>query len=551
LIIKKATSLAGIFRRPFIHAIFPLALAAYACANSIAPTGGPRDETPPQLIAEESSPNLQTNFEKQPIVLTFDEWIVMEDLFNQVIVSPPLEKRPEVKIKKRSVIFNFHPDEVLRPDATYTINFGEAVRDLNEKNPAENLRFVFATGERLDSLSMSGTIVDAQTGEPVEGALFMLYDNLADSVVRKERPFYFAKANKEGRFRIENIREGLFKGFALKDANLNYRFDQDSEPIGFPDSLLLINDTLSPEVTIRLFLERRRLRVDDIDDKQFGLAKLAFNHEPIGVEATPIDGPDFIIDRERDTIRLWYAEARDQPWRVELSRDSTFLDTVRIQARAPDNFSRDARLRLAGGRGPRNIALSPVNPAELTFNHPLAAYDTTRILLYEDTARVVITPEVSIDSARARRVLKLRHNWQEGLMYELEVLPGAIADVFGLTNVDTIKANYRIDTRKSFGNIKLSISNLDSLAQYIIQLEDNSGKKVSERIIGGQTSNVYEYKLLPPAEYTLRIISDLNRNGRWDTGNYDAKRQPEPVFLKKLEQLRANWDVEAVVEFPD
>ena len=201
-----------------------LAAAIQYCANPIAPTGGPRDETPPQLDTSQSTTNYQTNFEKQTIELTFDEWVNLNDVFNQVVVSPPLDNRPEVRIKKKTILFEFAEEEVLRDSATYTINFGEAIKDLTEGNPADNLRFVFSTGDFIDSLSVQGRIVDARTGEPVEGVLFNMYDELQDTVVRTRRPFYFAKTNKEGQFRVENVKSDTFKLFALKDANLNYLF---------------------------------------------------------------------------------------------------------------------------------------------------------------------------------------------------------------------------------------------------------------------------------------------------------------------------------------
>ena len=149
----------------------------FSCATPIAPDGGPKDETPPQVDSIGTTPNFQTNFQKQRIEITFDEWIKLDDVFNEVVVSPPLNKRPQITTKGKTVRVDFDEEEVLREAATYTINFGEAVQDLTESNPAEDLRFVFSTGDFIDSLEISGTIKDVLTNEPVEGALFMLYDN--------------------------------------------------------------------------------------------------------------------------------------------------------------------------------------------------------------------------------------------------------------------------------------------------------------------------------------------------------------------------------------
>ena len=144
-----------------------LILLLYSCATPTTPTGGPRDENPPQIDTTLSTPNFQTRFLKQDISLTFNEWVMLEDVFNQVIISPPLQFKPEIYIKKKSVIIKWDERETLRENVTYTFNFGESVKDLTEKNPAEKLRFVFSTGDFIDSLTLSGKVVDAVDGKPL------------------------------------------------------------------------------------------------------------------------------------------------------------------------------------------------------------------------------------------------------------------------------------------------------------------------------------------------------------------------------------------------
>ena len=112
------------------------------CANIVPPVGGPKDETPPQVVEEKSTPNKQTNFQKQRIELTFDEFVVLEDVFNQVVVSPPLQYRPTLSLKGKTLRIDFDSRDTLLENVTYTINFGEAIKDLTEKNQADNLRFV-------------------------------------------------------------------------------------------------------------------------------------------------------------------------------------------------------------------------------------------------------------------------------------------------------------------------------------------------------------------------------------------------------------------------
>lgn len=213
---------------PICFAIVLTVLLA-SCASVTPIPGGPEDTDPPEIVSTKSTPNLQRRFEKQPIRLTFNEWVEVKDIGTQVIVSPPLEFSPDIDLKGKSVYFQFNEEERLRPDATYTINFGESVRDYTEGNPTPNLRFVFSTGDNLDSLSVSGKVEDAFTGEPIPGAMVLLYDQLADTIIRAERPFYFARTNEAGQFRIENVKGGQFRAFALIDNNFNYLYDLPGE----------------------------------------------------------------------------------------------------------------------------------------------------------------------------------------------------------------------------------------------------------------------------------------------------------------------------------
>ncbi len=528
-----------------IATLAALALLPLACANPIAPDGGPRDETPPQVVTEESTPDKQTNFGKQPIELTFNEWVVLEDIFNQVVISPPLEFRPEVRLKRRTVIFEFDEREELRPDATYTINFGEAVKDLTEKNPAENLRFVFSTGDYLDSLTVQGRVVDVLEGKPVEKVLFMLYENTADSVVRTERPFYFARTDKEGYFQIDNVKAGVFKGFALEDRDLNYRFNQAGERIGFPDSLLTVAEGRPEPFVIRLFQERQPLRVNEVFSDEYGLVRLAFNKKPENLELDYSDRVESIyFEYLKDSLRVWYDLSEQRAWNLFVRQDTSLNDTVVISPEDKAAFLENASLSPVSSPGGAQ-PINPRRPQRIEFNHPLRAIDTARITLYEDTLRIPVQPQLRIDSAE-RRELVVDFKWKEEMVYQLELLPGALTDWYGLEN-DTLVYDYRANPLKNYGNLTLVVEQLDSTASYVLQL--NSGKMDKPLEFRARRVATFQQELtyLQPGQYVLTIITDWNDNGRWDTGNYDRQLQPEPFETRELEQLRANWELESRV----
>lgn len=519
----------------------------HSCATPTAPQGGPRDEAPPQVVEEESTPNLQTNFEKQTIELTFDEWVILEKVRDEVIISPPLAADPEIKLKRRTVQL-FFPDTIdLRENVTYTINYGEAVKDLNEKNPAEDLRFVFSTGTFIDSLSVAGRVVDVQTGEPVEKVFFMLYDNLADSVVYTERPFYFGKTGEDGRFVINNIREGTYKGFALNDQGIRkYLFEPLTEPLAFPENFITIDADTSLDLELQLFKEEIPLIANSIDTSHYGKVKIIFNQNVYDLDLSyenVLDTP--LVRYQADSLLFWYTQT--EPWTLFIDQDTTFSDTFYISAEGREELLGQDSLASLSATANQNI--TPGKSPEIRYNHPLATFDTSLINLYLDTLPEVLRPDVRIDTLDPKRLL-LDFPWREESIYKLEILPGALSDIFGLSTSDSLQIQYSLDPLKRYGNILLTLSNLDTAEYYLVQL---MSKDLNQTLISDEVSGLETYEIawqtIKPGDYTLRVITDWNQNGRWDTGNYDLKLQPEPIYLRPLEKLRANWDLEAEVVY--
>jgi len=249
-----------------------------SCAQQQQLTGGPRDTFPPKLIAHLSTPNFQTNFEKKDISLVFDEYIEVKDVIKQVVVSPPLNYIPKIERTKgfKTARFQFNEKEELKEGVTYAISYGESIKDLTEGNEVENLQFLFSTGDYIDSLKMTGKVVDVLTGETVPEVLFMLYENFADTVVRTEKPYYFGKTDKDGVFTINYMKAGTFKGFALEDQDLNYLFNIPKERIGFPLDSIIITDSTDTDILIQLFQEITTLEKPKMDASTYGFIKMGF-----------------------------------------------------------------------------------------------------------------------------------------------------------------------------------------------------------------------------------------------------------------------------------
>ncbi len=528
---------------------FLLLIACYSilwqsCATPRSPEGGPKDTTAPQIDSTAySTPNFQTNFTKQPIEFTFNEWVQLKDVFNQVVISPPLENPPDISIKKKTVQFLFDEEEVLRENATYTINFGESVQDLTEGNPVEDLRFVFATGDKIDSLIIQGKVTDFE-GKAVEKVVVMLYENTADTVVRTERPFYFGKTDKSGNYKIENVKAGTFKVFALEDSNLNYLFDIETEKIGFPDSLITLVDSIaSISLDLQVFQEQAPLRLTDDELAHYGLARLGFSREPYDVEVRLSDTSiTHFIEKTRDSIRVWFDS--DEEFNLLFQADTILNDTLRIPIKKKDEFLNKATLA-PNIAGRRTIRFNPLDSLRLPFNYPIIGFDTSLIKVYEDTTRTIISPNFELDPVK-KRELVLSYNWKGEIPYQMELLPNALSSYWGVKN-DSLEINFSPLEKESLGNIALTLDSLNTEYSYIFQLIAPDNRIKNEIIIENTKTWQQTFKSMPAGTYTVKLVEDRNGNKRWDTGNYDLKQQPERIYSQALEELRINFDLEASV----
>lgn len=531
----------------FARLALPVAMVYFmvGCASISPLEGGPKDETPPKVLEEESTPNFQANSSPRRIELVFDEWVTLTDVFNQVVISPPLQYKPTVSLKGRTVVFELNEKEQLRPEATYTINFGNAVKDLTENNPAENLRFVFSTGAYIDSLTVSGKIVSALTGEPVDKALFMLYDNLNDSVVRTELPFYFGRTDKNGNFTIPNVRADTLKGFALLDADLNYRFNQSKELIGFPDAWIVTTDSSARDLRIRLFEEARPIKLLEQETATYGVVKLTYSQTPLSTNFSASDTAQiWKTEYLGDSIKIWYDRPDTNSWKLFVRADTITTDTITPKTGSlKPTFLSKAKLNMASPTPGATALLHPDKPAMLTFNHPVVRADTSLISWWEDTLRNPVFPTWKPDSVQPR-VWNVSLPWKEALIYEMQALPGAFTDMYGLSNADTLLLKWRIEQRKNFATLHIIVEDMEPETDYIVSLLNSNKVEVDRKIMRSDSENKFTALHLQPGQYSLRIVVDTNKNGRWDSGHYDTKIQPEEIMLFPVEQLRGNWETE-------
>ena len=513
-------------------------LTLQRCANPLPPEGGDRDTIGPVVLGEESTPPFQKNFRPDRIELTFDEWVKIKDP-TQIIISPPIEPPPKASLKKRTLILDFS-EVALRDSATYVINIGEAVVDLNEGNAPDNLRFVFATGSVLDSASVKGQLVDAYTNEPVKEALFALYANLTDTIVKAENPFYFAKADEDGNFEISNIRPGTYQAIALDNGGFGgYQLGRSTKQVGLLDTFLVIPDSNLTLPDVKLSPLPTRLRLLEKDTSEFGEVKITFDRP--ATEVNLRSDIDYIRVNDGDTLRLFFTVPRSDD--LLFGVDTTFLDTFQLRLMPPGVPSQPLRITKRPDRG-----FNPRIPFSIVFNRPLTDLDTSLVRMLADTLPQRLPFTYRVDTSQANRLV-FQYSWKEATAYKMTFLPGAVRDIYNLQNTDTLQVDVKVVEQKSLGTLNLTVLGLDSTVSYVMRLVKGSNPDLVESFLVVQKDQ-FETVLagLPPAEYKLEIITDRNSNGRYDGADWDKQRLPEEVQVFPLEALRANWEVEAKVD---
>lgn len=505
-----------------------------ACASPKSPTGGDIDKTPPKIIEEVSTPNEQVNFHEKQITVTFDEWVTLKDIYTQLVVSPLMKSRPNIRQKGKSLIITL-PDS-LAENTTYTLNFGNAIQDLNEGNILENYVFVFSTGPALDSINLGGKVIDAVTLKPAAGVWVMLYPTGIDSAVYKVKPDYLAKTDANGTWKMSYVRHDSFEVVALKDENLNFLYDQDIELFGFYDNPIYTDSSNTNMPEIIVFPKEVRTGIAEATHMHRGWLRLVLH----STDSTAI--PEFspVIDtlaafRAKDTLHLWMEKDSIFSGRIILRTDTTVIRRSQNIAIAP------AQIKIK--QTPARIPVT--GKVNFSIETPIDLVDTSRIVFSADT--VTDIPFMIDRKARDPRVFTLNANWVESRRYAITFLPGAVRDLWGRTH-DTIRHSVVVNAGDQFGNLIMKIDQLDSTQQYIVNLKEGDNL-VDKFIVDAQSATIIRKNALPPAKYTIEIVEDRNRNQTWDTGNHQLRRQPELKMIFAVEALRAGWEQEAVMSW--
>jgi len=589
------------------------------CAKIGSPYGGPKDETPPNVIKTKPSQSTVKFEPQKKIVITFDEYIQLENIYQEMILSPPVQGNVMAVIKGKDLVIEF-PEEAVFDTTTYTLSFGNAIKDNNEGNILKGYEFVFSLKDYLDTMNIEGRIVSAFNHKPDEERMYvMAYKNLADSTPLLEKPRYITRANEDGTFAIHNMETGNYRLFGLKDLNSNMLFDLPEEQIAFSDSIInltperfendiviqdsallssiAMSDTVPADSVLtdtlvkaeskysfqtELFFfkqEIKNLYLTNNDRPRPDQLFFTFSQSlPDSVSLvllnyTPVSSKWYLLDQNatNDTLKFWLTDTSmvamdslsvelgypvyDSLFNIYTKHDTLLMIAQKEKSssvKGRKDKSRESKREMTpGAEIKEKITLSNniKNSSAFDLNRKIAIFTPTpllnvlpekiRLVRMKDTLEVPVNCTITHDPLSFYRI-NIDYQPEELTTYRLFIPQGSITDIFGVTH-DTITVGFKTQAEDYYGALTIHVSQVKT--PLVLQLMDDKENLLMEKSVLSDQDIHFEY--LYPKTYILKVIVDNNGNGRWDTGNYLKKLQPERViYYSQPVEIRSNWEMD-------
>jgi uncharacterized protein (DUF2141 family) len=504
------------------------------CAKRGTISGGLKDTLAPKL--KYSLPkNFSTNFKGNEVKLFFNEYVKLKDVSKQLVVSPPMDKPVDLSPQVASNYISIKIKDTLKPNTTYSFNFGDGIEDNNEGNKMSQFKYVFSTGNEIDTLSISGTIKDALEKKPDNFVTIMLYEmneKYTDSIIYKQKPRYVTNTLDSLKiWKIENIKAGKYLLVAVKDVGNNFKFDPKSDKIGFYKEIISVPTNTFFE--LKIFKEQQEFQVKKVQLAAGNRALIAYEGKPkkptVVLKNNGVELKTVLTQfPKKDSLQVWYNKIKADSLTMTVSDGKYSKDfTYKIKDAKKDTLS------VSGF--PQGL-IHFREDFEISTSTPIVSFDKSKmVLLNKDSVAVKFEVVEDVFNQKLKVVFK-----KEPLeKYKMKLAAGAMTDFFGQKSPDLV---YKFETKNTtdYGNLFLKLENVKKYP-LIVELTSDKGD-VLARAFAEKEPNL-NIELIEPANFYIRIIYDENGNKEWDSGNFLKKIQPEEViyFMEPI-GVRANWD---------
>ena len=547
-----------------------------SCANTTTPpSGGPKDTIPPVITKMNPSPgSINVSRQKANITIEFNEYVVVKDP-KSLFLSPPLEKAPKYKLKGKGVVISFENE--LDSAKTYTLDLTNAIGDNNEGNMFPGYTLVFSTGDRIDSMMVTGTVQDCNTLQPLKGATVMLYKDLADSAIFLHRPDAAVKTDEWGFFCMRNIQDTVYRMYAIVDANNNNIYEPESEKVAFLDTVIRpvvkVNDSLpelkkydmkdtlhclarNSEYELSIFREKPTKQMI-VNKERVGerTAYITFmapyaEIEDISIKGVPSEKLITQFNIMRDSLEIWVNDPVEQPDTFFLSvkymkTDSlgllnSFTEEIKLTKPKAGSVAKSAKkdIKKEDTTAVFTIDAKPETVEQygfvVEFKYPLVkdAFDSLTFR-YLNPKQQESTEKYSVeqDSLNLRKyIIRPNLTMLPGYEYFLKIPHRKFMDINGFYN-DSSEVKVVLPNDDKLSSISLELSNVQN--KYIVDLLNEKRDKVLRSYVV-ENDITLPFPYLKAGKYSIRITEDINRNGIVDTGNLLEHKQPEKVLFYKL-----------------
>ena len=515
-----------------------------SCAQIVAPTGGKKDTLAPVII-KMIPVNQSRNFNGKQIDILFNEYVSVDNIQQQLSITPNLEGTYETKILPKGARLIF--DKPFKENTTYSLNFRNTFKDMNERNVAKNVRLVFSTGKIIDSLRVSGKVRNPLTNKPIMDVSVGMYIYSDTLNPKKVKPYYFMKTDSSGIFIIENVAGGKYRIYALTDGNNNLLYDEAKENLG------IIVDTITLKSNLEN-LEINVARIEKIPNKVLK-ARTTSNYAYIdyfrGIKNVKINFVD-----KKDSMAYQQTEAKSI--RI-FNINQIYTDTIKVKISVTDSldrvFTHDQKIKFKekpkkndGVKEEFNMKTKPSNNEDIdfkevgytfTFTKPIKNYDLNKIEFLNDTLIRVPITEKNIRWNSEKTEMKIKIDGKKAKDFvRLKMPKGTFISV---ENDSTQKfvSTHPIRDPENYGTIIGEVRNPQKKGFFIELL--NEQYEVVQKV-----DNVlkYEFTFVKAGTYYVRMIVDENRNNRWDSGDLEKNILPEKIiFIKDKIKLKQNFEL--------
>lgn len=512
------------------------------CASQSSPTGGRKDRKPPTLV-KTTPQNKSLNFNSQLIELEFNEYLRVENLKQELLITPNIDGNYQFKLTKAGVKLEF--DKPFRANTTYTLNFRNTFKDITEKNIAKNIKLVFGTGEKLDTLSIKGNVKDVLTDKKVYDAVVSLYMADDTTKVNKDKPYYLTRTDSSGNYTFENLKAESYRIYAIEDKNGNLLYDQAVDKIAFSPEKINLTTHISG-------LDLGLVKIDKIEpkitDKEANTDKyrITFSEGLIKLKVTlptQYQTMPYMLEKNK-TLVLYKNMPVNDSIPITLMAVDSAGNTMNKEVKF--KFSDESKKDKAKVKSTWSGSTEPKNGQEankkfvytIEFSKPVQTADMSKIKVLADT----ITPVALVDSDFVwndyRTTLTIKKTINARREIGVRIPYNTFLSVENDTN-KVIKTDHKLKEPENYGSIGGRITT--KVKSFIVELL-SPDYKVLEQI---RDKSPYEFNYLTDGSYFVRVIEDDNGNGKWDTGDLETLKLPERIiyYPEGALKLKQNWEL--------